>query len=141
MPPFRYKGKLVSEKQYLKFKKQSDVGKNNVRRRVVPEINHEVEVEGKRINITELGTRMVDLGHIAQQLFCSCGKHLFFENITEEAHFGFASMIKIRCEDCLQLNKVYTSKIHKDKHGKNAFDINTKAALGNFGFKDCIIFF
>ena len=81
-----------------------------------------------------VGRRVVELGHLADQLVCRyCSKTLSLKNIERERRYGYASMLYIPCE-CGILNTISTGKSHRDPSkkakGTPIYDINTKAVLG-----------
>ena len=54
-----------------------------------------------------------------------------FNNLHGEKRFGLASVFQVNCPTCGTQNKVWTSKSHSSGHrGPQAFDVNTRAALG-----------
>lgn len=78
------------------------------------------------------GRRIIELGHVADQMKCTdCKSPLMFQNIGSETRRGFGSMLYIECHECGTINTVTTNKSHRvGKCGPEVFDVNTKAAIG-----------
>lgn len=87
-------------------------------------------------NYTVNGCRIIDISLLADELWCrSCNEILSLSFILSEARSGYASFLSIRCKYCNTINKVktgryYTVKTNKNKLGRNKFEINFRAVLG-----------
>ncbi|XP_066593220.1 uncharacterized protein [Prorops nasuta] len=114
----RLKGRFATKKQILK--KQKIVAAQK-RRHSKPKSTEELfPVQGRRI---------VEIETIAKSLWCkSCKERLFLDKIESSKGHGVAETFIIRCEKCLLLNEVPTSKQH-DVNGYRRFDVNSKIAL------------
>ena len=87
----------------------------------------------------QVGRRLVDVSLLFQQLGQGCvkchspldGRHIINERI-----YGLASLLAIKCVTCGKVNNVATGKQHREpgKPGIAPFDVNNKAALGEWTF-------
>ena len=60
------------------------------------------------------GNRIVNLQHMANQLYCSdCNEPLLIQNIEKEKVQGLASIFSIRCRECLLVNTVKSGEEYK----------------------------
>ena len=99
----------------------------------VEDIGSEVEVD---VNVGKdeseewrEGRRMVELGHLAEQMFCHiCKMPLHLVDTVRESRYGLGSVLHIRCKNssCNAVCPVETGK----RGTTGAFDINSKAVLG-----------
>lgn len=77
------------------------------------------------------GRRIVELKHMAGQMFCvKCSHHLHLSHIVDEKISGLGSFLHIQCPSpqCLYINAVTNGK----RNEKGVFDINSKATIGKF---------
>lgn len=127
---FRWKNKIVSEKVYNHRLKQIENGKKR-------KIKDKEEVcEG----IPE-GIRHVDFRVMVENLYCiKCKEHLFLRNSEGEKRRGLGSFLMIRCETCLYLNSVPTSRFQSATEDRQSmFDINARCALGKYTYLFLVI--
>lgn len=129
---FRYKGRLVSEKNYNHIMKKSEIGKLNKGRRVL-----KVSDECQQKSYPVLGTRIINMEYLSKSLICkSCGIQLLLQNIVKEKIEALGSYFKVRCHKCEDLSVVTSSELFDMPSGcdraKKGFVINSKVALGNF---------
>lgn len=121
----RYKGKLMSEKQYKRRLSQIENGKKRKKETKQSDESEKSEciVEGRRI---------VDLKVMAQHLYCSfCKEILSLDDTEKEVRKGLASVLTVRCSKCLATTSVPTSKMHEGVLSfYKQFDTNSKAILG-----------
>ncbi|KAK0071017.1 hypothetical protein PV325_013669, partial [Microctonus aethiopoides] len=78
------------------------------------------------------GYRIVHKSHLAEQMKCSsCNATLSFGNEEQETKVGVASILSIRCAECLLINKVSTGpQYNNTNNGYKVFDINSRLVLG-----------
>ncbi|XP_066585792.1 uncharacterized protein [Prorops nasuta] len=120
----RYKGKVMTEKQYKRRLSQIQSGNRRKKKIQCDEIDKsECIVEGRRI---------VELKVMAQHLYCSfCKEILSLDDTEREVRKGLASLLTVRCSKCLATTVVPTSKVHKGVSGLyEKYDTNSKAVLG-----------
>ncbi|KAF7990480.1 hypothetical protein HCN44_000285 [Aphidius gifuensis] len=118
---FMWKNKRVSEKIYNLRVKQSNIGKKNKSRK-------SLEVEPTK-HVVE-GIRHVDFKFMLEKMYCEfCNYKLSLDNIEEESRRGLGSFLFIRCEYCLHISRVPTSR-YQGGLKNPIFDINSKCALG-----------
>lgn len=133
---FMWKNKCVTEAVYnLRMKQQQNFGK---RKNSTSENNllSECEAPSKKQKIV-LGRRIIDLDLWIENDKCkTCGHILSLANIIEEKRHGLASLIIIRCQDCLFENSITTDKTFTVPDGKTMYEINARIALGKFE-KNC----
>ena len=150
---WRWKGRMVTEKQYNRRLRLSEMGKTIAERRLkkAEEMENSSSEEPAQSNSNlqkeaDVGPvqesdgeacRIVDLQMLAQQMWCgSCKECLSFENIENETRRGLASTFNIRCHKCLLINMVTTGRQHPSSAGKNLhsaasrFEINTNIIMG-----------
>ncbi|VDI21511.1 Hypothetical predicted protein [Mytilus galloprovincialis] len=73
------------------------------------------------------GRRVVELLHLAENLFCKmCTCPLQLLDTVGERKYGLGSVLYIPCSSCKACNSVETGK----RNGKGAFLVNSKAAIG-----------
>lgn len=73
------------------------------------------------------GRRLVELDVIAKEAWCdSCHQKISFCYMVEEMIQGIVSVLRLRCQRCLRIKVVHTSKTNKQYH-----DTNMKLAVGN----------
>ncbi|XP_066583924.1 uncharacterized protein [Prorops nasuta] len=131
----RYKGRFVSQKVYEKILKQVEAGKK--RKKTPNGVDDPNEEENKLIKYEEsdgpvTGYRIIDYEVFKQNMRCAMCKSVLDPAKTEgERKLGLSSAFKIRCDECLFLNTVETSRTHKNP-GKNGSipDINSQVLLG-----------
>ena len=85
------------------------------------------------------GRRIIDLGHVAQQMICqACTSKLHLSDIVKERRYGLASIFTVICPNaqCLHRNTVTSSKRKDDTKGP--FVVNCKTILGKFYIFDHI---
>lgn len=64
--------------------------------RRTPPTSENVHVDN---DIIDNGRRIVELGHIAKQLYCEdCGKPIPLQNTVNEQKYGYGSVLMIECE-------------------------------------------
>ncbi|CAC5366348.1 unnamed protein product [Mytilus coruscus] len=74
------------------------------------------------------GRRVVELLHLAQNLFCKmCNCPFQLMDTVGERKYGLGSVLYIPCSSCKACNSVETGK----RNGKGAFLVNSKAAIGH----------
>lgn len=82
------------------------------------------------------GRRIVDMHKLASDLSygChACRAPLHLSSTVNEQQYGLASIIFIRCDECMEISRLETSHTHwtnEQRRGRPAYDINTKATLG-----------
>jgi len=79
------------------------------------------------------GRRIVELGHLSNQLkmFTNCQHSL--SNTVHETRYGFGLVLAVMCRFCGTINNIETSKRHrhaKTKRGPKTLVVNTKAVVG-----------
>ena len=123
----RYKGKVMTEKQFKRRQSQIESGKRRKKEPIQSDENEKYEciVEGRRI---------VELKVMAQNLYCSfCKEILSLDNTEKEIRKGLASVLTVRCIKCLATTSVPTGKAHEGTSGfSKQFDTNSKAILGKY---------
>ena len=123
----RYKGKVMTEKQFKRRQSQIQSGKRRKKEPTQSDENEKYEciVEGRRI---------VELKVMAQNLYCSfCKEILSLDNTEKEIRKGLASVLTVRCIKCLATTSVPTGKAHEGTSGfSKQFDTNSKAILGKY---------
>lgn len=119
----RWKGKLVSEKQYNHRMRLLESNKKRKR---------SVTTENKDENPCIIsGRRVVNLKVMAQHMDCtSCKAVLSLRNIEKETRRGLASIFLVRCRDCLILNIVPTDNVHPGPGNRSLFAVNSDAVAG-----------
>ncbi|XP_008207868.1 uncharacterized protein LOC103316340 [Nasonia vitripennis] len=123
----RYKGKIMTEKQYKRRMKQIESGLMRKKEKV--QTKNQCDDDQQAECMIE-GRRIIDLKVMAQHLYCSfCTEILSLEDIEKEAKKGLASDFTVRCRKCLATSIVPTSKVHLGPNGQLLYDNNTKAAL------------
>lgn len=80
------------------------------------------------------GRRLVHLKHLSKQLICkSCNADLLLRGIENEQEKGLASILTVRCQECLEVTDVSTDTQTVDKKtGRVVFTSNLKLGLGEF---------
>lgn len=136
---YRWKGKIVSKKIFLRRTKQSELARQLPQKRKLNECqtsenSEEPKDDKKDEKNPELldGYRIVDLKYLAQQLWCTtCKETLSLEYAESERRIGLASVLLVRCHKCSLINEVYTGKqnLSLDKRSFR-FDINYKSVVG-----------
>lgn len=108
--------------------KRKEERKENVRQSAKRRKRQVAEPEGLCVE----GRRVVELQQMAKNMWCAtCVQPLSLRFIENEARIGLATILTIRCHNCLATFEVNTCK--KDFHvesGRSKYDINVKAALG-----------
>ena len=123
----RYKGKVMTEKQYKRRMQQIENGR--LRKKKIVECN-----ENDKSECTVDGRRIVELKVMLQHLYCSfCEEILSLDDTENESRIGLASVLTVRCRKCLATTSVPTGKVHEGAAGSHIqFDTNSKAVLGEF---------
>lgn len=82
--------------------------------------------------LVSCGRRLVEMDTVATHLWCTtCDRPLSLRNMESETQYGCASILTVRCRDCLGTYKVPTSKkVINSKDGSRHYATNCKAALG-----------
>ncbi|XP_043281560.1 uncharacterized protein [Venturia canescens] len=110
-------GKFTTKKK-LQWKENIVIA--NKRRKIISERANDLIVDGRRI---------VEIKRLAEDMWCStCDAPLSFRYIEDEKIIGLASIFYVRCQLCLLLLEVRTSKGHKQDNYTH-FDINVKNSL------------
>lgn len=78
------------------------------------------------------GRRIVELQQMANDLWCAtCMQPLSLRFIENELRISLATILTIRCHNCLATFEVNTCKKNfHDESGYSKYDINVKASLG-----------
>lgn len=128
----RHTGRFTTEAAENKRLKQIEAGK---KRKIVPvDDSNEGQNESVKNEMSTgpvTGYRLIDYDFFTQKMRCVQCKSVLDPAKTEgELKLGLHSVFKIRCEDCLLLNSVPSSRTH-DNSGKsrNVPDINGRIAL------------
>ena len=90
----RYKGKVMTEKQFKRRQSQIESGKRRKKEPIQSDENEKYEciVEGRRI---------VELKVMAQNLYCSFFEEILsLDNTEKEIRKGLASVLTVRCIKC-----------------------------------------
>lgn len=128
-----WKGRIVKKKVYFAMLKRTENGKNRKKCEDIKDKQISEEApESPLINVK--GNRLVNLQHMASQLYCSsCKEPLMIQNIEKEKVYGLASVFSIRCRQCLLVNTVKSGEEYENPvTGKKMFTVNTKSALGKY---------
>jgi len=82
--------------------------------------------------LVHAGRRVVELDTLAKALWCTaCDIPLSLRNLEKEQQMGLASIMTVRCRECLAVYAVHTSKKVPNLNGaKSLYASNCKAALG-----------
>lgn len=120
---FRWKGKVVSEKQYNNYLRLQERGKQT-RQKSVPSSAVKKDEE-------DLPTRILDFNEMMKHMTCSsCKAYLYLSNIKKEEKFGLGSIFHISCQACSTVTKVPSSKKPDDSEGNPIFEINQQCVTG-----------
>ena len=91
--------------------------------------------QNSMIQSWQQGRRVVELGHLAEQLRECKGCHhpLHLLDVIREKRCGLSSFLYIKCRNCSKQNRVSTGKRHRQKGKKvamQAWDANSKLGIG-----------
>ena len=123
----RYKGKVMTKKQFKRRESQIESGKRRKKEPIQSDENEKSECIVK-------GRRIVELKVMAQNFYCSfCKEILSLDNTKKEIRKGLASMLTVSCIKCFPTTSLPTSKAHEGTSGSSKqFDTNSKAILGKY---------
>ena len=88
--------------------------------------------------------RIVNLSILGQNLFCKeCHSVLSLCDVKSEVSKGLVSIFYIPCRKCKSINQVDSDKHRQTLQKRNSirFDTNTKAVMGNYNYRLCLIGF
>ena len=129
---------LSKRAKYCESLKQQDI------RNEPPTKDESIQVESlgiQKLNesdgvISLEGRRIIEIDYMAKHMFClNCESPLLLCNITKEHRMGLGGWFVFKCSVCFAKTKVPMGKRHSIKgtlfkNTKYAFDVNSKAALG-----------
>lgn len=124
----RWKGKFVKKSTLSGILNRVENGKKSSLSRKSKAIDKTKLQVPKVVN----GNRIIHVHSFQEKMFCkACRKPLLIQHIEKETIRGLASIFKIRCSECTNLNSVETQEKYKNPStGQLIYSINTKAVLG-----------
>jgi RNase P subunit RPR2 len=116
-------------------KKVTKLVENNVDRKIKRQMSQaakQLTADQEPTMVVDVGRRVVELDTLAKALWCTaCDIPLSLRNLEKETQMGLASILSVRCRDCLAVYTVHTSKKVPNLNGsKSLYASNCKAALG-----------
>ncbi|KAK3916419.1 Cysteine--tRNA ligase [Frankliniella fusca] len=125
-------GRFAKAQNVAKVEKLVERTAERKKKRSIAKAAKLLMAEDEPTMLVAVGRRVVELDTLAKELWCSdCNIPLSLRNLEKEQQMGLASIMTVRCGECLAEYAVHTSKkVPNLNGGKDLYSSNCKAALG-----------